>query len=62
MSKSPKVIEYRRKHPKCKYCKYIQFADPGYELFSYCEAKDKSVISVHLPRPFCKCYEIEDRY
>ena len=33
-----KVLEYREKHPNCKYCKYCFDIELG---FYYCKAKEK---------------------
>lgn len=52
--------EYRRKHKKCKYCKYMRHVIPKACLvypFDECVVKDSIIYSTEIPRPFCKCFE-----
>lgn len=64
-----KVLNYRRKHKKCKYCKYLRLDCSGERVgvlpFYICIVKDK-IIGDCLPdmtkvrRIFCKCYEADE--
>ena len=61
-----KVLAYRRKHPKCKYCKYLKYHS-RFNLGVYyykCEAKNKVIRDISpdmtcFPRWFCSCYEVD---
>lgn len=62
-----KVLKYRQKHKKCRYCKYLNFVVPKYIIPSYykCLAKDKIIKDIFpdmtkAPRWFCSCYEVRD--
>ena len=41
------IIEYRQKHPKCKWCKYYKhhYDEVGIDIYCYdtCELKDKII-------------------
>lgn len=56
-----KVFDYRKNHPKCKYCKHLKTYPRGFEgyIFHECLAKDKFIDFPNLPRWFCSCYEID---
>ena len=58
-----KVYKYRKKHPKCKYCKFHKAYIRGIGIqefyFQECTAKDKYIEFENLPRWFCKCYEVD---
>lgn len=56
-----KVFDYRKKHPKCKYCKHLKTYIRGFEgyIFHECLAKDRFIDFPDLPRWFCSCYEID---
>ena len=60
-----KIIDYRKKHRRCKYCKYSVLVMPKdmYTLDYYvCKAKDKIIedwFVEYLPRIFCSCYELK---
>lgn len=60
-----KILEYRIKHPRCKYCKYFYIFSPK-GLFSYielpeCKLKDKYLYFYFGLRDirgiFCKYFE-----
>lgn len=60
-----KIIDYRKRHRRCKYCKYNMFVTPKdmYTPDHYiCKAKDKVIedwFVEYLPRIFCSCYELK---
>ena len=65
-----KIVEYRKKHPRCRYCKYRKHIPiPGYlTLSSYylkCSLKDKYLnddsLFWDLKGCFCKWFEPEER-
>lgn len=57
------IIEYRQKHPKCKWCKYYQhhYDEVGIDIYSYstCELKDKIINFENMLR-LCKYYQIKE--
>ncbi len=56
------VAEYRKKHPKCKYCEHYRFVVPPFPEVScdgWCKAKEK-VVNEDLPRPFCKVFKVKE--
>lgn len=63
-----KVLKYRNKHKKCKYCKYLRLIVPCVDIvpaYYKCVAKDK-IIQDTLPdmtniRRFCSCYEAKEK-
>lgn len=57
-----KVLKYRQKHKRCKYCKYLVYRSPRFSpSYIECKAKDKliGVDIVEIPRWFCSCYEVD---
>lgn len=48
-----KVLKYRQKHKRCKYCKYLKEKSLNGFYFFHCIAKDKPMIKLLL-RSFCK--------
>ena len=57
-----KAYNWRRKHPKCNYCKYYRVRRVGIEetIIEECIAKDKMIISNSIPRWFCKLYKVKE--
>ena len=63
-----KVLNYRKKHPKCNYCKwlkYISISSLPMTDFYKCKAKDKIIKDylpdmTKVPRWFCTCYEVDE--
>lgn len=57
------IIEYRQKHPKCKWCKYYKhyYDEVGIDIYCYdtCELKDKIIYFINLLR-LCKYYQVEE--
>lgn len=62
-----KVLEYRNRHPRCKYCKYFNIFSPK-GLFSYieipeCKLKDRYLHFYFSLRnfrgKFCKWFEVK---
>ena len=61
-----KVLEYRKRHKKCKYCKHLKYISHfgiGVD-YHLCKAKDKIIKDLmpdmrELPRLFCSCYEVK---
>lgn len=57
------IIEYRQKHPKCKWCKYYKHHcdEVGIDIYCYdaCELKDKIIYFINLLR-LCKYYQVEE--
>lgn len=57
-----KVFKYRRYHPCCGYCKYLRFNVPlvnGEANYFDCEAKEKIIKPLYMPRWLCSCYEVK---
>lgn len=58
-----KIIQYRKKHKKCKFCKYYEHIvkEVGIDIYSYsvCNLKDKIINFEELPR-LCKYYELKE--
>lgn len=62
-----KVLKYRQKHKRCKYCKHLKF-NMGRNTeapFHVCDAKDKVISDcapdmTNVPRLFCMCYEVKE--
>ena len=56
------VYDWRRKHPKCNYCKYYRVRQVGIEeaIIEECIAKDKMISSNSIPRWFCKLYKVKE--
>lgn len=63
-----KILIYRRKHKKCRYCKYLKYDSSGERIgvsgFCVCKVKDKIIKDmfpdmVNFPRLFCRYYEVE---
>ena len=60
-----KVLNYRKKHKRCKYCKYLKLEVPRIDTvpaYYKCVAKDK-IIRDMLPDMtnvlrFCSCYTV----
>lgn len=55
-------MEYRKKHPRCRYCKYLEVHKRGwYPIFIYnCKVKDKikAVNNLFIGKGmFCKVFE-----
>lgn len=63
-----KVLHYRKKHPKCKYCKWLKYVSTNFlpmADFYTCKAKDKIIKDYlpdmrEVPRWFCNCYEVDE--
>ena len=56
-----KVYKYRKRHPCCNYCKYLELVVPPYNIVSdyyKCQAKDKIIHFTEILR-LCSCYEVE---
>ena len=55
------VYDWRKKHPKCVYCKYYNARRVGIEevFVEECTAKDKMITSSSIPRWFCKLYKVK---
>lgn len=55
------VTEWRRKHPKCKYCRHLEYMS----LPPFCVGRDTwcaakmAIVNENIPRLFCKVYETE---
>lgn len=62
-----KILKYKNKHKRCKYCKHLKF-DMGRDTvppFFMCLAKDKVIRDflpdmTEVPRLFCQCYEVKE--
>lgn len=58
-----KILEYRKKHKKCKFCKYLKLegGEAAYDYHYYwtCLLKDKIILWIDIPR-FCKYYTVEE--
>ena len=54
------VLEYRKKHKKCSYCKYLNLVvlPTGDCSYFECRAKDRIIKFEDAPRPFCSCYTV----
>ena len=52
------VLEWRRKHKKCRFCRYCKLVIDSYTdiTIAHCEAKDK-FYNWNASKPFCKLYE-----
>jgi len=59
-----KVIKYRTKHKKCKYCKYYKACEDtvGFDYYNYsmCALKDRALSFPNL-RNLCKYYEVNTK-
>ena len=62
-----KVLNYRRKHKKCKYCKYLKLEVPRIDTvpaYYKCVAKDKIIRDMYPDmrnvRRACACYEANE--
>lgn len=56
------VKEWRRKHPKCRYCVHLKHMTLPQNCIgsdTWCKAKDKDV-NENLPRPFCRLFEVRE--
>lgn len=54
-----KVLKYRSSHPKCIYCKYLDYIrNDVCEPYFTCRAKDKIIYLPEIAR-ICSCYDIE---
>jgi hypothetical protein len=61
-----KVKAYRKQHRKCDYCIHKESSNVGgyrTDTAYWCAAKLKfiSLYTTGLPRPFCRCFEVEKR-
>jgi hypothetical protein len=56
------VYNWRKKHPKCIYCKYYRARRVGIEevIIEECAAKDKMITFNSIPRWFCKIYTVKE--
>ena len=56
--------QWREKHARCAFCKYIKFNNvpAGIYCADYysCTVKSKIIGNPDLPRPFCRCYEVKN--
>ena len=64
---SKKVVRYRFRHPRCRYCKWLKSKFVGIEQHHIweCLAKDKCLSDFHvlkMPQWFCGCYEAETEF
>lgn len=62
-----KIVEYRKKHPRCKYCKFKRLVSKGLMIgipeFWVCDLKDKIIDDTFfwtLKGCFCKWFEPEE--
>ena len=60
-----KIIEYRNKHPRCRYCKYSYLLDAPRHLNVWiykCALKDKVIYcyDYQFCGCFCKYFELEE--
>lgn len=57
------IRKYRKKHKKCKWCKYYEWNTKwvGMDYYSWgsCKLKDKSITWDSIPR-LCKYYNLEE--
>lgn len=67
---NPVILNYRKRHKKCLYCQHLRWINalgiPGAGYWE-CKAKDKMINTdlidmTEIPRWFCRCYEVEQRY
>ncbi len=64
---SDKVLNYRKKHKKCQYCKHLKIVIPKINVPSYqlCCAKGKIIKDFFLDmtsvRRICSCYEVDEK-
>lgn len=58
-----KIRDYRKEHPKCKWCKYWKYNIPPIGVscpdYTTCELKDK-IIHGDWRAKFCKYYEVKE--
>lgn len=58
------ILNYRKKHPRCRYCKYYKVEINQTVLCDYvmCEAKDKvlSDMKAYCGGMFCSCFVPRD--
>jgi len=65
MRKKIMPYDWRKKHPRCWFCKYYKLAIPagahgmGLPDFFKCLVKEKTINCPKMPRPWCKCYTVE---
>lgn len=52
------VNKWRRKHKRCVWCHHCTTKLGHGYILTYCKAKQKGV-DIDIPRPFCKCFELE---
>lgn len=58
------IYRWRKKHPKCYFCRYLEHIDPYFLHFvsapDYynCKAKDKIIYFPKMFRPWCSCYSV----
>lgn len=59
-----KVYQYRKRHPRCTFCKYYHTVFPldffGTDFYYFeCKAKDKVIRFPDMLR-LCSCYEVKE--
>ena len=58
-----KILEYRKTHPKCKFCKYLKLhcGEAATDFYSFweCQLKDKVIVWNNLPT-LCRYYTIKE--
>lgn len=59
MKKKYTPLEWREKHPRCKFCEYCKDGPYSNILGSHCEVKDKPIKNISMPRPWCKCFNVK---
>lgn len=61
MKKKYTPLEWREKHPRCKFCEYCKNEPYSYKIgsFSRCEVKDKPIKNISMSRPWCKCFSVK---
>lgn len=53
-------LEWRDKHPRCCFCRWLKFEVIKVDLpidYYKCIVKDKIINCTNLPRPWCRCYQ-----
>lgn len=60
-----KILRYRKRHKKCKFCKYLITVIPKIDcvpIYTECIAKDKVIVCDSTYRPFCSCYTVKEDF
>lgn len=56
-----RIIDYRKKHPRCRYCKYKHYVEHVYIgiFYNECILKDKIINNyLGIAGIFCKWFEV----